>query len=96
MKATSKRMDKTMLKKIGFSAVALFTALAFVPATAMAYDRDDVRFHNTLEARDNQARLERIRIEERRERELREAPFRKRSDSGITTDRNHYYNPYAR
>ena len=95
MKVTSKRKGKTMLKKIGFSAVALFTALAFVPATAMAYDRDDVRFHNTLEARNNQARLERIRIEERRERELRERRFETQRYRD-TYDRNHYYNPYAR
>jgi hypothetical protein len=95
MKATSKRTDKTMLKKIGFSAVALFTALAFVPASAMAYGRVDVRFHNTWEARDNQARMERARIEERRERELRERRFEKQRFRD-TYNRNHYYNPYAR
>ena len=79
-----------MLKKIGFSAVALFTALAFVPATAMAYDRVDVRFHNTLEARD-QSRIERIRIEERRERELRERRLEQQRFHN-----NNRYNPYAR
>jgi hypothetical protein len=90
MKATSKRKGQTMLKKIGFSAVAMFTALAFVPATAMANDRVDVRFRNTWEARDN-ARIERMRIEERREREMRERRLEQKRFHN-----NNRYNPYAR
>ena len=95
MKATSKRKGKTMLKKIGFSAVALFTALAFVPASAMAYDRVDVSFHNNWEARDHQERIERARLEERRERELRERRMEEQRYRN-SYNGNRYYNPYAR
>ena len=62
------RKGKTMLKKIGFSAVAIGTCLW--RGNCVANDRVSVRFRNTEKAHDN-ARIERMRIEERRERERR-------------------------
>jgi hypothetical protein len=72
-----------MLKKIGISTAALFTALAFLPASAMAHDRDDFRygrgdgdrFRNEREAREYRERMERIRRDEYRTREFREHRF---------------------